>query len=466
MSFTSFEAQPLRSREQIALEVHQVSLARGLDELATVIALMTISVEVGANDRNGNRQWWCPANRRVPATFQFPHDSTSDDNRSSGYFQQQPGPNGEPWWGTPQDMMTLSRAANTFLERLADDYVKAANNPALAGQFAQRVQQSAYPDRYAAKWDEAWTVLRRALNSPTNPPPKPVGWRGDPVWLPDVLRDAGLVCHIYPGAFERGHGDMADIRGVLCHHTGSFGETPRGIAEHPSLGLASQLYLGKNGEYTLCGVGIAYHAGKGGGISWLPDNNANPHLIGIEAANDGGGSSTKPLVHRSSWPDVQYDAYVRGVAAINARLGVGADRAIGHKEWAGRAQGKWDPGQLDMNIFRADVAARLNSGGDDMAQVPQEQWDRVYRELTQRHRSRSPLRHLGEGEVDTWAGMDLNHDGNTHVLLVERLAVNYQDPQAIALLEEVAGADPVKFPDRQKDAELARRILAKIKADS
>lgn len=170
MSFTWFADKPLRTREQIAREVHAVSLARGLDELATVIALMTISTEVGTGTGD-NRKWWCPANDRVPATKNYPNDSKSDDNRSSGYFQQQPGPNGEPWWGTPADMMTLSRAANTFLERLADDYTRAANNPALAGQFAQRVQQSAFPDRYAAKWDEAWAVLRRALadQTPTTP---------------------------------------------------------------------------------------------------------------------------------------------------------------------------------------------------------------------------------------------------------------------------------------------------------
>lgn len=26
----------------------------------------------------------------------------------------------------------------------------------------------------------------------------------DPIWLPDVLRAAGLTCDIYPGAFDRG----------------------------------------------------------------------------------------------------------------------------------------------------------------------------------------------------------------------------------------------------------------------
>jgi hypothetical protein len=53
----------------------------------------------------------------------------------------------------------------------------------------------------------------------------------DPIWLPDVLRAAGLTCDIYPGAMDRGHGDFGAIWGVVCHHTGSFGETPRGIAQ-------------------------------------------------------------------------------------------------------------------------------------------------------------------------------------------------------------------------------------------
>ena len=61
----------------------------------------------------------------------------------------------------------------------------------------------------------------------------------DPTWLPDVLRAEGLTCDIYPGAFDRGHGDFGDIWGVVCHHTGSFGETPRGIAVLNKGGCAS-----------------------------------------------------------------------------------------------------------------------------------------------------------------------------------------------------------------------------------
>lgn len=178
----------------------------------------------------------------------------------------------------------------------------------------------------------------------------------DPVWLPDVLRAAGLEVHEYPGWRERGHGDFGDIWGVVCHHTGSFGETPRGIAEHPELGLCSQLHLDRNGVYTICGAGVAWHAGMGA-YPGLPVNNANGCTIGIEAANDGGGTPGRP--HRASWSDAQYDAYVRGVAAILDHLGQPASHAIGHKEWAGAAQGKWDPGSIDMDDFRADVARAM-----------------------------------------------------------------------------------------------------------
>ncbi|MGD3153838.1 N-acetylmuramoyl-L-alanine amidase [Tsukamurella tyrosinosolvens] len=176
----------------------------------------------------------------------------------------------------------------------------------------------------------------------------------DPTWLPKVLRDAGLRCDEFPGAYDRGHGDFGEIWGVVAHHTGSFGETPNGIANHPSLGLASQLYLSRDGVYTFVGAGIAWHAGTG---SWpgLPANDANRLTIGIEAANDGGGTPGKP--HHIPWTDQQYKAYVRGVAAILNRLGQPASHVIGHKEWAA-VQGKWDPGGINMEIFRRDVATQ------------------------------------------------------------------------------------------------------------
>src|SRR3954471_7393890 len=181
-NFKRFDDAPLRTREQIAREVHAVSLRRGLDELATVIALMTIATEVGSGG-----QWWCPWNAKDPTSENYPHDSESNDGRSVGYFQQQNGRAGETvtgsdnWWGSMQSRMTLDQAANKFLERLAADYRRARDNRVLAGQFAQRVQGSAFPDRYAQHWDEAWDVLRRALAvQPIPTPGREVGFTGDP----------------------------------------------------------------------------------------------------------------------------------------------------------------------------------------------------------------------------------------------------------------------------------------------
>lgn len=164
----------------------------------------------------------------------------------------------------------------------------------------------------------------------------------DPTWIVAEFRKSGLKIDEFPGAYQRGHGDFpAVIWGPFMHHTGSFGASPGSIANHPELGLCSQLHLAANGLYTLCGVGIAYHAGIG---SWadLPKNNANSCTIGIEAAHNGTGA----------WSQAQYDAYLVGVRTINKVLNNPWDKVVAHKEY-GAIQGKWDPGGIDMKLFRA-----------------------------------------------------------------------------------------------------------------
>ncbi|WP_081809467.1 N-acetylmuramoyl-L-alanine amidase [Mycobacterium sp. URHB0044] len=383
-NFKRFDDAPLRTREQIAREVHAVSLRRGLDELATVIALMTISTEVGANDRNGQRQWWCPFNRKDPQSEQFPHDSESDDGLSSGYFQQQvsrPGAPGRPWgWGGlfgdingNRRRMTLAESADMFLEALSDDYTSAKDNPRLAGQFAQRVQGSAFGDRYAGKWDEAWTVLRRALaEGPVRAARARKGThrgthRGDPTWLEETLRPVlGDRLKTLDGWQNRGHGDFLDIRGVMVHHTGNSRESAESIRNgRPDLaGPLANLHIAPDGTVTIVAVGVCWHAGRGS-YPWLPTNNANWHMIGIECA--------WPTIHpdgtfdkHEQWPDAQIISMRDTCAALALRLGVSADKVIGHKEYAA-IQGKWDPGNIDMNWFRGEVAKDMRGEFRDKA---------------------------------------------------------------------------------------------------
>jgi len=258
-----------------------------------------------------------------------------------------------------------------------------------------------------------------------------VGWTGDPVWLADVLRAEGLTVVEYPGWRDRGRGDFGDIWGVICHHTGSNAAGPGGIAEgRPDLaGPLSQLHLAQNGTVTVIAAGIANHAGTG---YWrgLGLHAGNKRAIGVEAANDG----------TSGWPAAQYWTYVKICAAINRKLGYGADHVIAHWEYdngdPATNEGKWDPGGLYMPKFREDIQAQINGQGDDMANVPQDQWDRLFREFTQKYPSRSKYR-SSDGLIDTAVGMVLNVDAMSHEALIERNAL-LGNTEAIALVKREA----------------------------
>ena len=179
-----------------------------------------------------------------------------------------------------------------------------------------------------------------------------------------MLRDEGVTPIEFAGWRTRGHGDFKDIRGVLVHHTGSDRATAASIATgRPDLaGPLSQLHIARDGTVTVVAAGVAWHAGVGM-YPWVPANMGNWHLIGIECANSG---TSRSAPHRRNWPDAQYFALVRCCAAINRRLGQTSARTIGHKEYAGRAQGKWDPGAIDMAELRRDVSAQI---GADLAAV-------------------------------------------------------------------------------------------------
>lgn len=189
------------------------------------------------------------------------------------------------------------------------------------------------------------------------------------IWLKDVLENAKLKVSLDPGWENRGLGDMGDVFGIICHHTGvrnpkklnmpTLNSLRNGRRAEPGLaalpGPLAQLGLGRDGTFFIIGAGIAAHAGRGGfrGVS------GNMRFIGIEAESS--GLPSDPL------PDVQVDAYQRGVAAILKHLNKDASFCIGHKEYApGR---KTDP-NLDMNAFRAAVTAIMNGTGTVRPPIP------------------------------------------------------------------------------------------------
>src|SRR5690349_12867085 len=78
------------------------------------------------------------------------------DRDSLGVFQQRP----SQGWGTAAQIMDVAFASNSFFTRAIN---VAANHPGRsAGQVAQGVQISAYPDRYDAAAGAASSLIAQA----------------------------------------------------------------------------------------------------------------------------------------------------------------------------------------------------------------------------------------------------------------------------------------------------------------
>ncbi|MEU2794376.1 hypothetical protein [Streptomyces sp. NPDC007100] len=81
------------------------------------------------------------------------------DRDSLGVFQQRP----SQGWGTPQEIMQVPYAATQFFTRAVR--VEEQNPQLTAGQTAQRVQRSAFPDRYDEAEAKARELLEEARNA-------------------------------------------------------------------------------------------------------------------------------------------------------------------------------------------------------------------------------------------------------------------------------------------------------------
>jgi peptidoglycan hydrolase-like protein with peptidoglycan-binding domain len=183
-------------------------------------------------------------------------------------------------------------------------------------------------------------------------------------WLAEVLEDAGLKVAEQPGWRTRGRGPMGTVKGVICHHTAgpaagvmpSLSLVTNGRADLP--GPLAQLGLGRDGTFFVIAAGRANHAGRG---VWKGVTTGNSSFIGIEAENR--GTPADP------WPEVQMDAYKRGVAAILKKLNADSSMCCGHKEYALPKGRKPDP-SFDMDAFRTDVATIMNGGGAIRPLIP------------------------------------------------------------------------------------------------
>jgi hypothetical protein len=215
-----------------------------------------------------------------------------------------------------------------------------------------------YQSDYSGHRDHVHTRQSKPLPLPTAIEEKPVSWTGDPIWLADVLKAQKPAIKVseLPDWQSYGHGDYGHIWGVMIHHTGNAGADAMSIRNgRPDLeGPLSNLHIAQDGTVTVVAAGVCWHAGRGS-YPGIPTDGGNQVLIGIECAWPRDTSITPATQTRERWPDAQIFAMRDSVAAILNKLGFAQDRVIAHKEYAGQAQGKWDPGNLDMGWFRGEV---------------------------------------------------------------------------------------------------------------
>lgn len=184
------------------------------------------------------------------------------------------------------------------------------------------------------------------------------------LWLPDVLEAAGLKVSLDPGWETRGSPNVLPTMGVICHHTATVGggvmPTLKLLREgRPDLsGPLCQLALGRDGHYCVVAAGRANHAGGG---TWNGITTGNSSFIGIEAENAGDGKEV--------WPDVQLDAYYRGVAAILSHLKLEAASCCAHKEYA-TPKGRKADVRMDMDEFRKKVSAIIHGEAPAPVLIP------------------------------------------------------------------------------------------------
>jgi hypothetical protein len=170
-------------------------------------------------------------------------------------------------------------------------------------------------------------------------------------WVPRVLESAGLKVAETPDWRTRGRAEMGEVKGVMCHHTGTArpGNMPTLdvlVRGPPDLrGPLCHLGLGRDGTFYVIAAGRANHAGRG---AWEGVDTGNSSFIGIEAEHSG--------LPEDDWPDVQLDAYKRGVAALLRQIGAPANMCCGHKEYALPLGGRAAP--CGQDAAAADPGAR------------------------------------------------------------------------------------------------------------
>lgn len=181
--------------------------------------------------------------------------------------------------------------------------------------------------------------------------------------LPELFRKHGLTVIEIAGWEHRGRpvstGEF-DTEGVLNHHTGSYdgdGDPKDDLAYAQWLALTGRpdlpaplahISISHEGVVYILAAGRANHAGVAKASGSMSGGDGNKLYIGIEVMNSG----------TQGFSGKQLESLVLVNAILNLEVTGNSEQSDrGHKETS--VTGKWDPGALDMDAFRAVVRIKM-----------------------------------------------------------------------------------------------------------
>ncbi|SHX06853.1 metalloendopeptidase-like membrane protein [Mycobacteroides abscessus subsp. abscessus] len=431
------------TKDDIARVIIQVGQQMGITSRGIHIALATGWVE---------SKFVFYANSNYPESLdkRFKYDAVGSDGMSVNYMQQQ----NFAEWGSLDERMDLYAPARMFFDHLANPTkygIKAFdyNDPTLTpGQCAQKVQRSAFPDRY----DQAMGVAVEYFNRLTT----------GIVLPPRFFEEINIIGEWAPNWQSRN------------------GRKPRLFVLHTSEGAAGMDLV----DY-MAGASVSYHyLVNPDGKTWdLVDTDdaswsvldANNYTINLVF----GGS--RAAMSRVEWLE-KYDKAIRVAAYLAVqdclKYGIPVQLLVGNKySQLPTTDGITDHNGITVGLgigSHTDVGPNFpwdvfnnyllefsaQAGEDDMFNDDDRlKLNRVYFELTNRWESRSIYRTPGEGPVDTLAGMLLNDDGMEHAELIERLAVLGDEDSLQRVIRTAAGEGAVA--DKGNVAR-AKKVLATV----
>ena len=265
-------------------------------------------------------------------------------------------------------------------------------------------------------------------------------------WLADVLRDAGLTVVEHAGWKTRTVGGTWSPQFGIVHAT----------AAPSSQTDTNQIRIVRDGRSDLNGPIANACVDRAGRWHVLAAGKCNTTIAGTAGPYNGKGNTYALGVEAchnnlagTPWPAEQYDAYVRGWAAIAKRMGWTPDRLRGHKEHT--PGHKTDP-TFDMGLFRRRVAAVLAGEDNDVGTLEGTQAT----QLKDSHFVLTSVPTPSGGRVPAHVAL------GTALAVLDKIAAKVDiDPAELAAIKESARAGAAEGAAAAADT-LAAAIVARL----